>query len=122
VVVVSDLEAKLGRQLTGADRARAESDLDDAYALASAAGLLSDPETAAQRAVIKRVALRAFGSPDGVRVITQETIGSRSVSYSDNRGVSSGVFFTAEDRAAMRGRPISGAYSVPLTTPSDHLP
>ena len=119
MVDVSDLETKLGRTLTGADRRRAISDLEDAYALASAEGLLSDPETFAQSVVLKRVALRAFGSPVGVRRVSQESLGSRSVAYEAGRTAESGVYFTAEDRAAMRGRPRSAAYSVRLTTPQD---
>ena len=119
MVDVGDLEAKLGRVLTGADRRRAESDLEDAYALASAEGLLSVPETVAQGVVLKRVALRAFGAPMGTRRISQESLGSRSVAYEAGSTAESGVYFTAEDRAAMRGRPRAAAYSVRLTTPQD---
>lgn len=116
-VYLSDVEDKLGRALTSqADRTRALADLADAYALADAHGLLSSPETAAQGAVIRRVVVRAFRNPEGVR---QESLGSRSVSYSDDSRP--GVYFTPLDVADMRGVARSSVYSVRLTSPRDHV-
>lgn len=117
-VTASDIEVKLGRALTPDEILRVQSDIADAYALAASRGWLSDPVTAGQDVVIKAVVLRAFGSPAGSRVITQESLGSRSVSYSDRDG-RYGLYFTAEDIAALGGAR-SRVYSVRLTTPQDH--
>lgn len=113
MVTVADLEVKLGRTLTGEQFDRAQSDIDDAYALAEGHGLVSEPPTPAQNVVIRRVAVRSFRNPDGVR---QESLGSRSVSYSDD--AKPGIYFTAQDVADMRGRRAS-TYSVRVTTPAD---
>lgn len=100
-VEVVDVEDKLGRSLTGIDAFRVQTDIDEAYALAEARGLLSEPETAAQSFVIRRVVLRAFRNPEGERLVGQESLGSRSVSYvaNDERP---GVYFTPQDVADMQ--------------------
>jgi hypothetical protein len=116
MLLVSDVVEKLGRPLTPSETGRVQSDIDDAVALAEDRGLVSEPMSPSQRAVLRRVVVRAFRNPEGVR---QESLGSRSVSYADD--AKPGVYFTAQDIADMRGRR-SGVYSVRLTTPADGRP
>lgn len=118
-VTVESVELKLGRSLTVEESVRVEEDIADAYAVAEAQGWISEPETVAQSAVIRRVVLRAFRNPEGTRPIQQESLGSRSVSYVAT-GEQPGIYFTAQDVADMRGRR-SSVYSIRLTTPADHL-
>lgn len=117
-VTPGDIEDKLSRSFASGEAYRVQTDIDDAYALAESYGLLSVPETPAQAMVIRRIVLRAFRNPEGVRAVGQESLGSRSVSYvsSDERP---GVYFTAQDVADMRGVRTS-TYSIRLTSPADH--
>jgi hypothetical protein len=115
-VTVADLERRLGRSLFGADYDRAEADIEDTAALVSALFHLTDPPQPLALTLIARVALRAFKNPNGV---TQESLGSRSVTFADTDR-KPGVYLTTDEL----GWPLprrSKVYSVRLTTPQDHL-
>lgn len=117
VVGISDLEARLGRKLSGADVARAQENIDDTYALVTGRALLSDPVTEPQKVVVARVALRAFNNPNGYR---SQTSGPFSVTYSSDSNP--GVYLTPSDVAEMRGGRRGSARSMSMSTPYDYIP
>ena len=119
---VSELEARLGTTLSGADLGRAMALLDDASALIRQEagedwvddhGDLEDVP-AAVATICLAVAYRAFKNPDGV---TQASLGDASVSYG-RAGLGSSVYLNEHEvKAVRRAAGKSGALSVALATP-----
>lgn len=120
---VPDLEARLGRAITGDELGRIEALLDDASALVRdvAGKTWLDPVTGALlsvpgsvRWVVLRAAERAVRNPEG---FSAESDGD----YSYQRiGVEPGVYLTAgEERAIRRAVGKTGLWSQPLTRNED---
>lgn len=106
VTTPAELETYLG--LTAIDSDRAVMLIADAQALCAA---IVSPLPAGAKAIVRRVAARAFLGPVAA---SSETIGP----YTVHRGANNGVYLSAADRRALRGLAGGGgAFSIDLLPP-----
>lgn len=98
LIEVSDLEARLGRSLSGADLARATALIEDASGLVFILLGTEDPWPTGiplgAKAIVCLMAIRAFENPRGLGA---ETLGDYSWQASNG-----GVFYTAAEARALR--------------------
>lgn len=98
LIEVSDLEARLGRSLSGADAARAAANIEDASGLVFILLNTDDPWPdgipLGAKAIVCQMVLRAFENP---RALNAETLGDYSW-----QGTQGGVFYTGAESRALR--------------------
>jgi hypothetical protein len=125
LATIPELEARLGRVLTGAELERAEALLDDASALVRdvAGKTWIDPDTGllepvpgSIRWVVLRAAERAIRNPQG---FSSESAGD----YSYQRtGVEPGVYLTeGEEKAIRKATGKKGLWTQPVTRGDEYL-
>lgn len=117
---VAALEARLGRELAGAERTTAERALSDASAVVRTFGLpWPDPETAPDIAVSVTLAAaeRRVRNPEGYRSEMQG-----SYQYHRPASAPAGVELTrAEERMISAAAGMGGLFSVPMESPGGVL-
>lgn len=103
LIEVSDLEARLGRSLNGADLDRATALIEDASGLVFILLGTDDPWPdglpLGAKAVICQMVIRAFENP---RALAAETLGDYSWQGAQSGSNSLGIFYTGAEARALR--------------------